>query len=136
MRNICRAVTHPTRNQPEIKETKTTASTRIAALSELALPYLTQGKASDFVFGGKNPLSYTQLRKMCQRIKRDTGFSEDITPRRFRCTLLTDIYDQTRDVMLTQNAGGHATADITFKNYVQGREISHTATKALEKLYS
>lgn len=134
--SICRAVTHPTRNQPEIKETKTTASTRTTALSELALPYLTQGKANEFVFGGKSPLSYTQLRKMCQRIKRDINFSEDITPRRFRCTLLTDIYDQTRDIKLTQNAGGHATADITFKNYVQGREISHTATKALENLYT
>lgn len=134
--NVCRATTHPTRNQPEVRETKTEKSTRIIALSKLTLPYLTKGKASEFLFGGKNPISYTQLRKMCQRIKRDTGFSEDITPRRFRSTLLTDIYDQTRDVKLTQNAGGHATADITFKNYVQGREVSHTATKALEKLYT
>ena len=133
--NVCRAVTHPTRNQPEVKETKTEKSTRITALSKLTLPYLTKGKANEFLFGGKTPISYTQLRKMCQRIKRDTGFSEDITPRRFRSTLLTDIYDQTRDVKLTQNAGGHATADITFKNYVQGREVSHTATKVLEKLY-
>lgn len=134
--NVCRAVTHPTRNQPEVKETKTEKSTRITALSKLTLPYLTKGSANEFLFGGKSPISYTQLRKMCQRIKLDTGFSEDITPRRFRSTLLTDIYDQTRDVKLTQNAGGHATADITFKNYVQGREVSHTATKALEKLYT
>jgi len=134
--NICRAVTHPTRNQAEVKETKTEKSNRTTSMSRLILPYLPRGKANEFLFGGKKPLSYTQLRKMCQRIKRDTGFSEDITPRRFRSTLLTDIYDQTRDVKLTQNAGGHATADITFKNYVQGREINHSATKALEKLYT
>lgn len=134
--NVCRAVTHPTRNQPEVKETKTEKSHRIIALSKLVLPYLTHGKANEFLFGGKKPLSYTQLRKMCQRIKKDISFSEEITPRRFRSTLLTDIYDQTRDVKLTQNAGGHATADITFKNYVQGREISRAATMALEKLYT
>lgn len=134
--NICRAVTHPTRNQPEVKETKTKKSTRITALSKLTLPYLTSGEDNEFLFGGKNPLSYTQLRKICQRIKKDISFLEDITPRRFRSTLLTDIYDQTRDVKLTQNAGGHATADITFKNYVQGREISRAATMALENLYT
>ena len=32
---------------------------------------------------------------MCQRIQRDTGFEESVTPRRFRTTVLTDLYDQT-----------------------------------------
>ena len=53
-------------------------------LSALAVPYLPQTQAGEFVFGGKRPLSYTQVRKMCNRIKRDTGFSENITPIRFR----------------------------------------------------
>lgn len=134
--NICRAVTHPTRNQPEIKETKTEKSTRIAPLSQRVRSYMPKGKPDEFVFGGEKALSYTQVVRMCERIQRDTGFSEKITPRRFRCTLLTDIYDQTRDVKLTQDAGGHATPDITFKNYVRGREISRDAIKALEKLYA
>ena len=37
---------------------------------------------------------------MCNRIKRDTGFSENITPIRFRTTVLTDLYDQTKDIKL------------------------------------
>lgn len=91
--HICRAVTHPTRNQPEIKDTKTQSSARTIGLSALAVPYLPQVKAGEFVFGGKSPLSYTQVRRMCDRIKRDIGFDENITPIRFRTTVLTDLYD-------------------------------------------
>ena len=61
------------------------------------------------MFGGKRPLSYTQVRKMCDRIKRNTGFTENITPIRFRTTVLTDLYDQTKDIKLAQAAAGHTT---------------------------
>ena len=81
--HICRAVTHPTRNQPEVKDTKTRSSARTIGLSALAVPHLPQIKEGEFVFGGKRPLSYTQVRKMCNRIKRDTGFTENITPIRY-----------------------------------------------------
>ena len=93
--HICRAVTHPTRNQPEIKDTKTRSSARTIGLSALAVPHLPQVAEDEFVFGGSKPLSYTQVRKMCDRIKRDTGFTENITPIRFRATVLSDLYDQT-----------------------------------------
>ena len=29
-------------------------------------------------------MSYTQVRRMCERIERDAGFTEKITPKRFR----------------------------------------------------
>ena len=45
--HICRAVTHPTRNQPEIKDTKTQSSTRTIGLSALAVPYRPQAKAGN-----------------------------------------------------------------------------------------
>lgn len=62
------------------------------------------------------------------RIKKDTGFSEDVVPRRFRTTVLTDIYDETKDIKQTQAAAGHTTADMTLKHYVKGRqENSNTA---------
>lgn len=134
--NICRAVTHPTRNQPEIKETKTDASARTIGLSALALPHLPGGSRSGFLFGGDKPLSYTQVRKMCQRIKRDTGFTENITPIRFRTTVLTDLYDQTKDIKLAQAAAGHTTPAMTLKYYVKGRETSAQATAAVERAYS
>lgn len=134
--HIRRAVTHPTRNQPEVKETKTDASARTIGLSLLALPHLPGGSRRGFLFGGDKPLSYTQVRKMCQRIKRDTGFTENITPIRFRTTVLTDLYDQTKDIKLAQAAAGHTTPAMTLKYYVKGRETSSQATAAVERAYS
>lgn len=134
--HICRAVTHPTRNQPEIKETKTQSSTRTIGLSTLAVPYLPQVQDGEFVFGGKKPLSYTQVRKMCDRIKRDTGFSENITPIRFRTTVLTDLYDQTKDIKLAQAAAGHTTSAMTLRYYVKGRETVNNAAAVVDRTYS
>lgn len=135
--HIRRAVTHPTRNLPEIKDTKTSSSHRTIGLSALALPYLqglhTGGK---FLFGGDRPLSYTQVRRMCQRIQRETGFTERITPIRFRTTVLTDLYDQTKDIKLAQAAAGHTTSAMTLKYYVKGRETSSEASAAVDRLYS
>lgn len=133
---IRRAVTHPTRNQPEVKETKTDSSFRTIGLSALALPYLPAVPAGKFVLGGDNPHSYTQVRKMCDRIKRDTGFTENITPIRFRTTVLTDLYDQTKDIKLAQAAAGHTTPAMTLKYYVKGRETSTEATAAVERAYT
>lgn len=134
--HVCRAVTHPTRNQPEIKETKTDASARTLGLSTLALPHLCSRSGSGFLLGGDKPLTYTQVRKMCLRIKRDTVFSENITPIRFRTTVLTDLYDQTKDIKLAQTAAGHTTSAMTLKYYVKGRETSSQATAAVERAYS
>ncbi len=57
--HINRAVTHPKRNRPEVKETKTKSSVRVIGLSQLAVPYLTPGEADGFVLGGDSPLSYS-----------------------------------------------------------------------------
>ena len=135
--HIRRAVTHPTRNQPEVKDTKTESSHRTIGLSSLAVPYLQQTESTGaFLFGGDKPLSYTQVRKMCQRIQRDTGFTENVTPIRFRTTVLTDLYDQTKDIKLAQAAAGHTTSAMTLKYYVKGRETSSQAVAAVDKLYS
>lgn len=135
--HIRRAVTHPKRNQPEVKETKTDASARTIGLSSLALPYLLpQVAPGEFVFGGSAPLSYTQVRRMCNRIKKDTGFAENITPIRFRTTVLTDLYDQTKDIKVAQAAAGHTTPAMTLRYYVKGRETSTQATAAVERAYS
>lgn len=134
--HICRAVTHPTRNQPEVKATKTQSSARTIGLSALAVPYLPQVKEGEFVFGGKRPLSYTQVRKMCNRIKRDTGFTENITPIRFRTTVLTDLYDQTKDIKLAQAAAGHTTSAMTLRYYVKGRESIAQAAAVVGEVYA
>ena len=134
--HICRAVTHPTRNQPEIKDTKTQSSARTIGLSALAVPHLPQVKAGEFIFGGKAPLSYTQVRRMCDRIKRDISFDENITPIRFRTTVLTDLYDQTKDIKLAQAAAGHTTSAMTLRYYVKGRETISRAAAVVDRAYS
>lgn len=133
--HVQRAVTHPTRNQPEIKATKTQASVRTIGLSKITAKYLIPGEKDSFVFGGNTPLSYTQVRKMCARIQRDTGFEESITPIRFRTTVLTDIYDQTRDIKQAQAAAGHTTSAMTLKYYVKGRANTSESATVIENVY-
>lgn len=133
--HVRRAVTHPDRNQPEVKETKTEASTRNLPLSSIAAEYLTPGNADDFVCGGGSPLSYTQVRRMCNRIAKNINFEEKITPMRFRPTVLTDIYDGTKDIKQAQAAAGHTTSAMTLKHYVKGRNTNTTTADVIDNLY-
>ena len=135
MLHVQRVVTHPTRNLPEIKEPKTAASERYIDLHTIALNHLVRGKDSDFVIGGNKPLSYTQVRRMCERIQKDLEFDDKITPIRFRTTILTDIYDQSKDIKLAQAAAGHTTAAMTLKYYVKGRSTDGQVSGALDKAY-
>ncbi len=137
------AVTHPTRNEPEIKQTKTTSSVREIGLVSFAIDFLKlldYQNESDFIIGGQNPLSYTQVRRMCNRIGKQTKFTETfnekITPSRFRTTVLTDIFNQTKDIKLTQKVAGHTTSAMTLKHYVKNREDVDTASKSIEMLYT
>lgn len=134
--HITRAVTHPTRNQPEVKKTKTECSARTIGLSSLAIPFLDITATGEYLFGGNKALSYTQVRRMCNRIKNDIGFDGNITPIRFRTTVLTDLYDQTKDIKLTQSAAGHTTSAMTLKYYVKGRGSNSDATAAVDRAYS
>ena len=133
--HIQRAVTHPTRNMPEIKATKTDASRRDIELVKEIVHYLPTGSSGDFLLGGKTPLSYTQVRRMCRRIARDIAFSEKITPIRFRTTVLTDIYDETKDIKKAQAAAGHTTSAMTLKHYVHGRQIQSSTATPISRRY-
>lgn len=135
---IRRAVTHPTRNAPEVKETKT-GKCREIALSAVCLGHLKaigMGKPGEYIVGSAQPMSYTQVRKMCERIAREIGFEGRITPMRFRTTVLTDIYEQTGDIKLTQNAAGHATPEMTLKHYVKGRRKANDAAQVIDRVYA
>ena len=134
---IRRAVTHPDRNQPEIKEPKTEKSKRAIGLSAITAGYLSLAKNKNgFVVGGDVPLSYTMVRRMCERIQRDTQFEGKITPIRFRTTVLTDLYNETKDIKLTQSMAGHTTSAMTLKYYVKGRESAADSVRAIDTLYT
>ena len=133
--HIERAVTHPSRNAPLVKETKTQASRRTINLVPQIIPLLERGAEDEFVLGGEKPLSYSMVRKMCERIQRQTGFEERITPRRFRTTVLTDLYDATKDIKQAQRAAGHTTAAMTLKHYVKGREETANTATPIAQVY-
>ncbi|MBQ1742528.1 MAG: site-specific integrase, partial [Oscillospiraceae bacterium] len=80
-------------------------------------------------------LSYQRVKRMCNRIRVDTDFSERITPQRFRTTVLTDIYDATKDVKAAQAAAGHTTSAMTLKHYVKGRTNCNQTAAALDHVY-
>ena len=135
--HIVRAVTHPNRNQPEVKEPKTEQSKRIIGLSKAASAYLSVAtNKSGYIVGGDAPLSYTQVRRMCERIQRNIGFDGKITPIRFRTTVLTDLYNVTKDIKLTQQTAGHATSAMTLKHYVKGRSSVSSSAQVIDSLYS
>ena len=135
MIHIRRAVTHPTRNQPEIKETKNSYRNRELDLVPQAKRHLPEVADDEFVLGGKVPLSYTQVKKMCDRIRKDLQFDDSITPSRFRTTVLTDLYDVTKDVKQVQAAAGHSNASTTMKYYVQGRHQDRNSATPIAALY-
>lgn len=125
---IIRAVTHPDRNQPVIKETKTPKSKRDIDFVPELLQFIPDGNPDDFIIGGEKPLSYSQVRKMRERIQKQTGFNEKIVPRRFRTTVTTDTYDATKDIALTAKAAGHSKKSTTLNHYTMGRlENANTA---------
>lgn len=135
--HVRRAVTHPDRNKPEIKATKTAASVRDIGLSGIALPYLEPGEPNEFVCGGDMPLSYSVVRRMNVRIGKQLEFDGEIIPKRFRTTVLTDLYDKTKDIKQTQAAAGHTTSAMTLKHYVKGRSNNPVASAAaVDSVYS
>ncbi len=133
--NIERAVTFPSRNEYLIKSTKTEASCRTIDLVPQIIPYLTLGKPDEFVFGGAEPISHGLLRETLERIRKDIGFEETISPRRFRTTVLTDIYNQTKNIKIAQAAAGHTTAAMTLKYYVKGRNNNTGTSTPIADIY-
>lgn len=135
--HVRNTVTHPTRNEPEFKPyTKTASSVRDLAFPKEILAYLPdEENPDDFVIGGRQAVSYTQLRGIRKRINLDTGFGETITPRRFRTTVATDISAMTHDLKLVQQMLGHATPQMTLKHYDKGRSGAIDASQAIENCY-
>lgn len=135
--HVRNTVTHPTRNEPEFKPyTKTASSIRDLAFPKEILAYLPDsGKPDEFIIGGAQPVSYTQLRGIRKRINLDTRFGETITPRRFRTTVATDISAMTHDLKLVQQMLGHATPQMTLRHYDKGRSAAIDASEAIGKCY-
>lgn len=135
--HIRRAVTHPDRNMPIIKDTKTGGSVRDMDMSLVAQIILKpMAKKEGFVFGGDKPLSYQQVKKICERVKKDIGAEFAITPARFRPTVISDLYHETGDAKYVQEQAGHANFDVTLKHYVRTRRTRESGISKVDVLYA
>lgn len=133
---IHNTVTHPDRNQPVVKdETKTEGSTRKLTIDAETQKQITPVDADEWLVGKDHPLSYSMVTKMCKRIAREISSPVPITPRRFRTTCATDLYEQTKDIKLLQEAGGWASAAIPLKHYAKGRKTTEAASSAFSAVY-
>ena len=126
---------HPNRHRAIIKSPKTEESVRDIELVAGIAKYLHPGPPDEFAVGGAEPLTYQQVKRMCERISREIGFEGRITPRRFRPTVLTDLYDQTKDIKATQATAGHTTAAMTLEHYVHGRSATKGGAGTIGRLY-
>ena len=138
--HIRRNVVHPTRNQP-IGDTKTKLSKRILTISQIAFPYIQEaeqkaGKRGFFVFGGAEPLTYTQHRQMMRRISNQMEMT-GITGYTFRHTVITDIYEATHDANIASAVAGHSKTSITMNRYSHARQdATKKGINALDEAYN
>lgn len=128
-------ITHPKRNEPVYHPyTKTAVSVRDLVVPQTILNLLPErGDDNDYLVGGSRAISYTGLRWIRKRIGKDLGI--EITPRRFRTTVATDISSETHDLKLVQRMLGHSTPQMTLKHYDKGRSTSVDATEAISRVY-
>ena len=69
-------------------------------------------------------------------IQKDIAFEESITPIRFRTTVLSDIYADSKDVKLAQAAAGHTTAAMTLERYIKRRDHVVKTASVIDRVYS
>ena len=77
-----------------------------------------------------------QERTEMKKHRNEETSKENITPIRFRTTVLTDLYEQTGDIKLAQAEAGHTTPAMTLKYYVKGRKTSEQAAAAIQRIYT
>ena len=121
--HICRAVIHPTRNQPEVKLPKTAAGNRVIPLPDKLIELLAPLEYEGFVLGGSKPLSYQQQKLAFDRIRKTFGL-EDYSAHDFRDTCATEWREAGMSIETISKMLGHANSTVTEKCYVKFREKS------------
>lgn len=124
---IKRAVVHPTRNQPEVKETKTKSSERRIPLPDVLKKYLNLMHDTGFVIpsskdpSGETPMSYTESRNIFRKIQ-DTFDLQGYSAHDFRDTCATEWREAGIPTDIIAHLLGHSKSDITETRYVKYRD--------------
>lgn len=133
---VQRAVIHPNRNMPEIKEPKSKASKRKIPLTKEIKFGLGQTELTGFVLANKNgqPLSYTEARYCIKKIQ--TMFNIKYTAHDFRDTCATEWREAGIPTDIIARLLGHSKSDITENRYVKYRdEIFNGVRQTMERIY-
>ena len=123
---IQRAVVHPKRNAPLIKKPKTKTSNRIVPykqeLKDLIEEYRTTGfiLSSDKDPTGETPLSYTEARRVFEKIRMRFDIKE-YSAHDFRDTCATEWREKGIPLDVIARLLGHAKTDTTERKYVKYR---------------
>lgn len=133
---IKRAVVHPTRNKPEIKDTKTKTSTRRIPLPDVLKLYFVPRFQTGFVLYSNSdptketPLSYTESRRIFQKIQ-DLFDLKGYTAHDFRDTCATEWREAGIPTDVIAHLLGHSKSDITESRYVKYRDELYQGVRAV-----
>ena len=122
-------------------DTKTQLSKRDVAISQIARPNIEKAAAQaasrhHFLFGGVQPLSYTQHHQLMRRISKQMNI-KGITGYTFRHTIITDVYEETHDANIAAAVAGHSKTTITMNRYAHARRDSAVrGIKAIDEAYN
>lgn len=124
---INRAVVHPTRNQPEIKDPKSKTSKRKIPLPKILSSLLEPKYLTGFIVPSRKdqtretPMSFTESRRTFEKIRSMFNIHE-YSAHDFRDTCATEWREKGIPLDVISSLLGHSKVDITQKRYVKYRD--------------
>lgn len=134
--HIIRAVVHPGRNLPEVKDPKTKTSKRIIPYPEELKKILEPHRSNGYLVYSKNgevgerPLSFTEVRRVIDKIKKRFDLN-GYSAHDFRDTCATEWRENGMPLDVIARILGHSKTETTEKRYVKYREDILETAKSL-----
>lgn len=132
--NIQRAVVHPKRNKPEIKDTKSKTSKRRIPLPDEVKKVLKPKHNIGFVLSSdptrETPMSYTEARNIYNKIRSECDIRE-YSAHDFRDTCATEWREAGIPTDIVAKLLGHSKSDITENRYVKYRDEIYQGVRAV-----
>jgi len=123
-------------NTPIVQDkTKTESGDRYIHIPNALFDKLRPGKSSYYVFGGKTPLTKSQLRKRWEKYKKATGIT--FTPHQLRHAYATMLYESDVREKDAQRLMGHSSIQVTKDVYTHiSNERAHQTYNQLDEYIS
>lgn len=128
--HIRRAVVHPTRNMPEVKEPKTKTSRRDIPYPDELKNILEPHRGKGYVVSGERPLSFTESRRVINKIREHFDL-RGYSAHDFRDTCATEWRENGMPLDVIARILGHSKTETTEKRYVKYRSDIFDTAKAM-----